>query len=181
MADDRKRKPGDPVYYCWWPDEDMTRDDAIEVASLYWHYPDAKYHRWAVSAYISDHEDAAEEAADYDFSNRDGWERSSDEQDIMVEDDKGVRKLFSVYREVVPQFSGTEKEMHFPNRAGEPVCGKDSTHVREDLKYVVCDGCIAIIKDIVDRWFKKDESQQGESESELPSADPALSGDAPGP
>ena len=105
---ERRPTVGSPVagFKAWWPDDGETVEDAVAIELppgwLSW---EAERHRLA-----------AEEAAEYDHGERDGWERESDEQEIMVlavdAEDRplGPAQKFVVTREVVPQWSATREE-----------------------------------------------------------------------
>lgn len=87
-------------FKAWWPDDGDTVEDAIDIVMPV---------GWLRSE--GAHQYAAEQAGEYDHDNRDGWERGSDEQQVVVlaidEDDRPIGKpqLFTVTREVVPQWS----------------------------------------------------------------------------
>jgi hypothetical protein len=108
MSSGLSHKPGDPEFFCWWPDEGYTREDAVIIRSTYWHRPDSVI-EWLSNNRVNNHEDAAEQAAHYDFSNCDGWERGDNEQIIMVEDEQGVKKRFKVHRDFEPVFTVEEE------------------------------------------------------------------------
>ena len=59
----------------------------------------------------TDPQTAAEEAAEYDQYNCDGWERLEDYVDWYVRDLKGVTRLYEVFREAVPHFYATQKPL----------------------------------------------------------------------
>jgi hypothetical protein len=79
----------DTRYRAWWPDRGDTIGEAIEV-----------------NAY--DHSQAAEEAAEFDYCHRDGFEKEGVEEEIHTEDAHGKVKKFTVTREDMPSFSASE-------------------------------------------------------------------------
>ncbi len=67
----------------WWPDEGETEADAIDILGCF------------------DHEQAADQAAEYDYDNRDGWERTEcEEYPVCIKDvDTGEVQRFMCWWE----------------------------------------------------------------------------------
>ena len=57
-------------FRCWWPEDGETVKDAIQIEAF-------------------DHEDAAEDAAKFDSSDRDGWERDGDRRQRICVQEEG--------------------------------------------------------------------------------------------
>lgn len=95
---------GDVVSYptsflAWWPDEGETFEDAIAIEMPVGWLRSTHAYRYA-----------AEQAGEYDYDNRDGWERSDYVQTVAVvavdahDQPLGPAQQFRVACEVVPEF-----------------------------------------------------------------------------
>ena len=97
-------------FVAWWPNDGETIDDAASIEMDSWQQSASDKYRYA-----------AEEAAECDWTTRDGWERSEGEHEVAVQavdeagEPIGPPQVFLVTREVEYSFHASRKVEEAPN------------------------------------------------------------------
>lgn len=86
-----KIAPGEWSFY--FPEDGWTREDAVPIIGR-----------------TFDAEDAAEQACEYDFSSRDGWERGASEFDVIVISPDGEETIFVCWHEPTVEHMARAKQ-----------------------------------------------------------------------